>query len=66
MFLNECDSKELTDAEKKEVLKLQKYFAQINEKKLWDNLFLPAGRLNGKKKLGTEFLDKCDICKNTI
>ena len=44
VFLNADDAKELTAEEKKEVLKLHKYFAHRNAKKLWDNMFLPAGR----------------------
>ena len=57
------DGKELTVEEKEEVLKLHKYFAHRNPKKLWDNLFLPAGRMKGKKKLVMEFLDNCEVCK---
>jgi hypothetical protein len=57
VFLSNDDAKE----EEEEVLKLHKYFAHRNAKKLWDNLFLPAGRLKGKKKLVMEFLDKCKV-----
>ena len=63
IFLSDEDSKELTEEEKKEILKLHKYFAHRNTKNLWDNLFLPAGRLRGKKKLVREFLDKCEVCR---
>ena len=63
IFLTAVNAQELTENEKKEVLKLHKYFAHRNAKKLWDNLFLPAGRLKGKKRLVEEFLDKCEICR---
>ena len=63
VFLSEDDGKELSEEEKKEILKLHKYFAHRNGRKLWDNLFQPAGRLKGKKKLVLKFLDQCDVCR---
>ena len=64
IFLSEDDTAdELTDDEKKEILKLHKYFAHRNARKLWDNLLQPAGRMKGKKRLIQEFLDKCEVCK---
>ena len=62
LFSNGND-KELTDAEQKEILKLHRYFAHRGGQKLWENLFLPAGRYTGKKKLVLKFLEKCEICK---
>ena len=59
LFLSEGDANELSDQEKKEVLKLHKNFADRNAKKLWGYLFLPSGRLKGNKRLVMEFLDKC-------
>ena len=63
VFLSEVDCKELSETEKKDILKLHKYFAHRNGRKLWDNIFHPAGRLKGKKKLVLEFLDQCEACK---
>ena len=63
VLLNETEAKELTDSEKKEVLKLHKYFAHRKGIKLWENLFQPAGKLKGKKKLVMDFVNECDICK---
>ena len=63
IFYSVDDAIELTQDERKEVLKLHKYFAHRNAKKLWDNLFRPAGRLKGKKKLVMELLDKCEVCR---
>ena len=63
IFLSEDDSKELTQEEEKEVLKLHKYFAHRNARKLWDNLLQPSGRLKGKKRLVAELLDKCEVCR---
>ena len=63
ILLTEDDSKELSDDDKKEVLKLHKYFAHRSGEKLWQNLFNPAGKLRGKKKLILDFLDKCDVCR---
>ena len=62
IFLSEDDGKELSDSEKKEILKLHKFFAHRNGRKLWDNLLQPSGRLRGKKRLVVEFLDKCKVC----
>ena len=61
-FCEDNDKSALTETEKKEVLKLHKYFAHRNGKKLWENLFQPAGKLKGKKKLIMEFLNKCEVC----
>ena len=55
--------KTLTEEEKKELLKLHKYFAHRNASKLWEHLLQPAGKLKGKKKLVIEFLEKCEICR---
>ena len=63
IFLSEDNSSELTEEEKKEVIKLHKYFAHRNARKLWDNLFQPAGRMKGKKRLVMEFLDQCEVCR---
>ena len=63
MFHSEDDVRELTEEEKKEVLKLHKYFAHRNARKLWENLLQPSGRLKGKKKLIMDFLDKCEVCR---
>ena len=63
LFLCEDEVKTLTEEEKKELLKLHKYFAHRNASKLWENLLQPAGRLKGKKKLVIEFLEKCEICR---
>ena len=63
VLLCEDDANELTNSEKKEVLKLHKYFAHRNGRKLWENLFQPAGKMKGKKKHVLELLDGCDICK---
>ena len=60
---NDDDSKDLTAEEKNEVLKLHKYFAHRSGRKLWENLFQPAGKLRGKKKLILEFLNKCETCR---
>ena len=61
-FAEDCDNTNLTEEEKKEVLKLHKYFAHRSGQKLWENLFLPAGRLKGKKRMILELLRKCEIC----
>ena len=45
------------------MLKLHKYFAHRSGRKLWENLFQPAGKLRGKKKLILEFLNKCETCR---
>jgi hypothetical protein len=60
---SEDDSEELTQEEEKEILKLHKYFAHRNARKLWDNLLQPSGRMKGKKRLVVEFLDKCEVCR---
>ena len=54
---------ELNDVEKKEVLKLHRYFAHRSGKKLWQNLFQPAGRFKGKKKMVLQYLEKCEVCR---
>ena len=61
-FCEGDDTKELTENDKKEVLKLHKYFAHRSGDKLWKNLFQPAGKLRGKKKLILDFLNKCEVC----
>ena len=50
ILLTEDDESGLTEEEKKEILKLHKYFAHRNGQKLWQNLFQPAGKFTGKKK----------------
>ena len=60
---DEEDNSELNEEEKKEIVKLHKYFAHRSGRKLWENLFLPAGKLRGKKKLVLDYLDKCDSCR---
>ena len=57
------DSNELTEGEKKEVFKLHRYFAHRSGRKLWNNLFQPAGKLKGKKRLVLEFLEQCEVCR---
>ena len=61
--MTEEDESELTEAERKEIIKLHKYFAHRSGQKLWENLFQPAGKLKGKKRLVIEFLENCQICK---
>ena len=63
VLLSDKEADKLTENERKEVLKLHRYFAHRNGKKLWENIFLPAGKLKGKKKLVMDFLDHCDTCK---
>ena len=63
VLLSERDEKELTETEKKEIVKLHRYFAHRSGSKLWDNLFHPAGKYKGKKKLLLQLLEKCEICK---
>ena len=63
VLLAEEDNSELTEGEKKEVLKLHKYFAHRNGQKLWQNLFQPAGKFTGKKRLIMEFLESCQVCR---
>ena len=63
ILLMETDESDLTDEEKREVLKLHRYFAHRSGRKLWENLFHPAGRFKGKKKKVLDFLSKCEVCK---
>ena len=63
VLLSERDEKELTETEKKEIVKLHRYFAHRSGSKLWDNLFHPAGKYKWKKKLLLQLLEKCEICK---
>ena len=63
ILLVDDDASGLSQDEEKEILKLHKYFAHRSGQKLWQNLFQPAGKLKGKKKLILEFLDKCEVCK---
>ena len=63
VLLCEDEANELTKSEKQEVLKLHRYFAHRSGHKLWENLFQPAGKLKGKKKLVLDMLGKCEICK---
>ena len=63
IFTCEDDAKELTTDEKKEILKLHKYFAHRNARKLWDNLLQPSGRMKGKKRLVMDLLEKCEVCR---
>ena len=58
----EKDENYLTADEEKEILKLHKYFAHRTGQKLWENLFQPAGKLKGKKKLVLNLLEKCEVC----
>ena len=57
-----CDDG-LTEIEKKEILKLHRYFAHRSGQKLWENLLQPAGRFKGKKRLVLEFLGTCTVCR---
>ena len=50
VLLTDDDSSELSNVEIKEVLKLHKYFAHRNGKKLWENLFQLVGKLKEKKR----------------
>ena len=61
-FSEDDDQRELTENEKKEVLKLHKYFAHRSGRKLWENLFQPAEKLKGKKRMILEFLNQCEVC----
>ena len=63
VLLTEDDESGLTEQEKKEVLKLHKYFAHRNGQKLWQNLFQPAGKFTGKKRLIMEFLESSQVCR---
>ena len=63
VLFSEDDVKELTETEKKEVLKLHRYFAHRSGRKLWENLFQPSGKLKGKKNLVMKFLDECEVCR---
>ena len=63
VLLSDNESNELTSTEKKEIHKLHKYFAHRNGRKLWENIFLPAGKLKGKKKLVLGLLDNCETCQ---
>ena len=63
VLLSEKDGNELTEIEKKEILKLHRYFAHRSGKKLWENLLQPSGRMKGKKKLVLSFLDHCEVCR---
>ena len=49
----------LTEDERKEILKLHRYFAHRRGHKLSENLFKPAGSFKGKKILVLDFLGKC-------
>jgi hypothetical protein len=62
VLFNEDDETQLTETEK-EILKLHRYFSHRNGQKLWENLFQPARKLKGKKKLLLQFLDQCEVCK---
>ena len=63
VLFTENDAKELTKSEKEEVIKLHKYFAHRNGRKLWENLFQPSGRMKGKKKMILEMLEGCEVCR---
>ena len=63
VLFSDNDGKELSIEEEKEILKLHRYFAHRSGRKLWENVFLPAGRFTGKKRLVLKFLEKCEICK---
>ena len=40
-----------------------RYFAHRSGQKLWENLFQPAGKFKGKKRLVLEFLGKRNVCR---
>ena len=63
VLFSDDEETELTEEEKKEVLKLHRYFAHRSGQKHWQNLFHPAGRLKGKKRMVLKFLDQCKVCK---
>ena len=63
VLFSDDEKTKLTETEKKEIIKLHKYFAHRSGQKLWENLFHPAGILKGKKKLVLEFLEQCEICR---
>ena len=63
MLLADNDERELSEGEEKEILKLHRYFAHRNGRKLWENLLQPSGRFKGKKKLVLEFLENCEVCR---
>ena len=62
LLSDNCDG-ERTEVKEKEILKLHRYFAHRSGQKLWENLFQPAGKFKGKKRLVLEFLGKCNVCR---
>ena len=59
VLVSEEEAAELRETDKKEFLKLHRFFAHRSGQKLWKNLFYPGGRLKGKKKLILEVLENC-------
>ena len=51
----------LEDDEKKQVVKVHRYFGHRSGRKVWE-IFAKAGKLRNKKKAVLELLDKCKIC----
>ena len=45
VLLSEEEANELTETEKREIVKLHRYFANRSGRKLWQNLFQPAEKL---------------------
>ena len=58
VLLSEEEAAELTETEKKEMLKLDRYFTHRSGQKLWENLFHPAGRSKGKKETSIQGFGK--------
>ena len=63
VLLSGKEEKDLTEAEEKEILKFHRYFAHRSGSKLWDNLFHPAGKYKGKKRLVLQFLAQSWLTK---
>ena len=51
----------LDNEEKKEVIKLHKYFGHKSARKIWE-LLAKANKMKGKKKAVVDIIDKCEIC----
>ena len=53
----------LEDDEKKQIIKVHRYFGHRNGRKVWE-IFAKAGKLRNKKKAVLELLDKCKVCSS--
>ena len=54
----------LEDDEKKQIIKVHRYFGHRSGRKIWE-IFAKAGHLRNKKKAVLELLDKCKVCSTT-